>query len=182
MKTVDLSIYQNKAYQPGNFLKRLLWFFLSPLVFQSYFFPFSGLKRVLLRFFGAKIGKQVVIKPNVHIKYPWFLSVGAHSWIGEKVWIDNLVPVSIGNHVCLSQGAMLLTGNHNYKTPGFDLITGEIHIENGVWIGARSLVAPGVRCHSHSVLAVMSAALNDLDPYTIYRGNPASAIRKRELE
>jgi putative colanic acid biosynthesis acetyltransferase WcaF len=182
MKSVDLSSYQNEAYKPGNVFKRFLWFFVSPIVFQSYLLPFSGMKRFILRCFGAKIGKGVVLKPNVHIKYPWFLSIGSYTWIGEKVWIDNLVPVTIGSNVCLSQGAMLLTGNHNYKSTDFDLITGEIYIEDGAWIGARALVAPGVRCHSHAVLSVMSAALSDLEPYTIYRGNPAEPVRKRTLE
>jgi putative colanic acid biosynthesis acetyltransferase WcaF len=182
MKSVDLSTYQNKAYKPGNLFKRVLWFFVSPVFFQSYLFPFSGVKCAMLRIFGARVGEGVVIKPNVQIKYPWFLSIGAHSWIGEQVWIDNLVPVNMGSNVCISQGAMLLTGNHNYKSPDFDLITAEIHIEDGVWIGARSLVAPGVRCATHAVLSVMSVALSDLDAYTIYQGNPAVAVRKRILQ
>jgi putative colanic acid biosynthesis acetyltransferase WcaF len=182
MKSVDLSAYQNKFYKPGNIFKRIIWFFVSPIFFQSYLFPVSGLKRILLKLFGARVGKGVVIKPNVQIKYPWYLSLGDYTWIGEKVWIDNLVPVTIGANVCISQGAMLLTGNHNYKSPAFDLITGEIHIDDGVWIGAQSLVAPGIHCQSHAVLSVMSVALSDLNAYTIYQGNPAVEIRKRVLE
>jgi putative colanic acid biosynthesis acetyltransferase WcaF len=150
-------------------------FFINPLN------PFSGLKVSLLRFFGAKVGQRVVIKPGVNIKYPWNLEIGDHAWIGERVWIDNLIKVRIGRHVCLSQGAMLLTGNHNYSSTSFDLVVKPITLEDGVWIGSRAAVCPGVHCHSHAVLAVHSVATKDLDAYTIYQGNPAKPIRKRNI-
>ena len=98
---------------------------------------------MLLRMTGASVGAGVVIKPRVTIKYPWKLAVGNHSWIGEQVWIDNLDQVTIGAHVCISQGALLLCGNHDYKKPTFDLITGPIVLEDGVWIGAKASVALG---------------------------------------
>ncbi|MBL8993234.1 MAG: colanic acid biosynthesis acetyltransferase WcaF, partial [Spirochaetia bacterium] len=100
---------------------------------------------------------------------------------GENVWIDNLAPVVMENHVCLSQGAYLLTGSHNYKRKHFDLITKGIHLESGVWIGAKSIVGPGVRCGSHSVLALGSVATRDLKPFTIYQGNPAKKKRSRHI-
>ena len=127
------------------------------------------------------MGRGVLIKPAVNIKYPWLLELGDYVWIGEKVWIDNLTRVRIGNHVCLSQGAMLLTGNHNYKKSSFDLMVGEITLEDGVWIGAKSVVCPGVVCGSHSVLSVNSVASTALIEFTIYQGNPAQKIRKREI-
>jgi putative colanic acid biosynthesis acetyltransferase WcaF len=93
-----------------------------------------------------------------------------------------LVPVKIGANVCISQGAMLLTGNHNYKKSTFDLITGEIILEDGVWIGAKSVVCPGVSCHSHAILTVGSIATKNLEAYSIYQGNPAIKIRERSIE
>ena len=113
------------------------------------------------------------------IKYPWKLVVGDHSWIGEQVWIDNLDQVTIGANVCISQGALLLCGNHDYKKPTFDLITGPIVLENGVWIGAKASLAPGVTCGSHSVLSMGSVASKDLEAWTVYQGNPAVAVRER---
>ena len=182
MKKVNLSIYSNKEYSPGNKLKIILWYLINHVVFRSFIPIPSTLKILLLKLFGAKIGKNVIIKPRVNIKYPWFLEVGNNCWIGEEVWIDNLAPVKIGNNVCLSQGSYLLTGNHNYKKEGFDLILKEIVLEEGVWIGAKAIVCPGVICHSHSVLSVGSVAIKDLEPYTIYQGNPAKPKRKREIE
>jgi putative colanic acid biosynthesis acetyltransferase WcaF len=140
------------------------------------------LKVFLLRLFGAKIGKGVNIKPSVNIKYPWRLTIGDYSWIGENVWFDNLDNVVIGYNGSFSQGAMLLCGNHNYKKTTFDLIIGAITLEDGVWIGAQSVVCPGVVCKSHAILTVNSVATSDLKSYTIYQGNPAKEIRKRVIE
>ena len=135
----------------------------------------------MLRLFGAKIGKGVLIKPYVTIKYPWYLEIGDFTWIGEHVWIDNLAQVKIGAHVCISQGAYLLTGNHDYKKSGFDLIVKDITIEDAVWIGAKSVVCPGVICKTHSILSVGSVLSNDMEPYGIYKGNPAIKIKDRKI-
>lgn len=182
MKT-DLSRYDNSWYNPGGgTLKRILWYFTNVLFFINPLNPSSGIKVRLLRMFGAQIGKGVVIKPSVNIKYPWNLFIGNYSWIGENVWIDNLVQVTIGANVCISQGAMLLCGNHNYKKSTFDLMVKPIIIEDGVWIGAQTTVCPGVKAHSHSVLCVGSVASKDLDAFSIYRGNPAEFIKTREVK
>lgn len=182
MKKVDLALYDNSHYHPGSALRRGLWYLISLVFFQSYLFPFSGLKRFLLRLFGADISNGVVIKPCVIIKYPWFLKIGKNSWIGEKVWIDNLTEVNIGANVSISQGAMLLTGNHNYKKPAFDLEVYPITVHDGAWIGAKTVVCPGVICGTHSVLSVGSVAVKNLEAYQIYSGNPATAVRKRIIE
>jgi putative colanic acid biosynthesis acetyltransferase WcaF len=179
---VQIQKYNNSWYDPGkSVLIRTLWYFVNIVFFKNAWMPVSTLKVVLLKCFGAKVGRGVNIKPNVNIKYPWLLTVGDYCWIGEGVWIDNLTWVRIGNNVCLSQGAMLLTGNHNYKKHTFDLITGEIILEDGVWIGAKALVCPNVVCNSHSVLAAGSVTSKDLEPYHIYQGNPAVAIRTRKI-
>ena len=178
---VDLSRFDNSWYRPGSVFKRTLWYFCNAIFLQTNLpYPVS-LKSYLLRLFGAKIGGNVVIKPNVRIKFPWFLHVGDNVWIGESVWIDNLCQVTVGDNVCLSQEAYLLTGNHDFKSKAFDLIVKPIAIENGVWIGARAIVCPGVTLKSHSVITVGSVVQKDTEPYTIYRGNPAVATGKREI-
>ena len=176
-------MYNNAPFHPGGgILKRLLWFYTSALFFKSSLFPFSGLKRGLLRLYGARIAKKVVIRHGVNIKYPWNLKVGPNTWIGENVWIDNLVMVNIGANVCLSQGAVILTGNHDYKKPTFNLITGPVTLEDGVWIGAGAIVNQGVTAASHAVLTSGSVAGKNLDAYAIYQGNPAIFVRRRMIE
>jgi len=182
MLKTDLSKYDNSWYKPGGgMIKRTLWYFINAFFFRSSIFPVSFIKVFFLRVFGTHVGRGVFIKPNVNIKYPWTLEIGDHVWIGEGVWIDNLAKTKLGNNVCLSQGCMLLTGNHDYKKETFDLIVKGIELEEGVWIGAKSVICPGVTCKSHSILSVGSVATKDLESYTIYQGNPAVAVKKREI-
>lgn len=178
----DLSKYDNSWYNPGGSgIKKIFWYFINLAFFKSSF-PFYGTKRFLLRAFGAKVGKEVVIKPHVSIKYPWKLELGNYVWIGENVWIDNLELITIKDNACVSQGAMLLCGNHNYKKSSFDLMVGKICIEEGAWVGAKSVVCPGVTLHSHALLTVGSVAIQSLDAYGIYQGNPAVKVRERVIK
>ncbi len=177
----DLSKFTVGDYVAGPKWKVFIWYFINYFIFDSGLpWPYF-IKRALLRLFGAKIGKGLIIKTNVRIKNPWRLEIGFDSWIGESVWIDNLENVSIGNSVCLSQGSMLLTGNHDYTLSDFPYRLGKIILEDGVWIGAKSTVCPGVVCKSHSILTVNSVATKDLNPWTIYSGNPAVNVRERKF-
>lgn len=179
---MNLSNYNNSDYNPGSKIKRGLWYICNRLFFRSAFFPFSSVKALILRIFGARVGRGVIIKPRVNIKYPWFLKIGDFSWIGEEVWIDNLAMVTIGSNTCLSQGALILCGNHDYTRENFDLRVRAIEIEEGVWIGAKAIVTPGAHCKNHSILAVGSVSPPILEPYGIYRGNPAILVKTRKIQ
>lgn len=178
MRQTDLSSYIKTFPKQGK-IKSILWFYTNAIIFKTALFPGSRFKVLLLRLFGASVGKSVVIKPHVNIKYPWHLQIGDYSWIGEAVWIDNLALVSIGRNVCLSQGSMLLTGNHDYKDPAFGLITGGITLADGVWIGARAIVNQGILAGSHAVLCCGAVASKHLAAFSVYQGNPAVKIRDR---
>ena len=175
------------TFNPANFdknagtIKRTIWFFINAILIESSWMPVMYLKKLLIKAFGAKIGKGFVIKPSVRIKFPWKLEIGEYVWLGEGCWIDNLERVKIGSNVCISQGAMLLTGNHDYNVSSFDYRNAPIILEEGVWIGAKSVVCPGVTCKSHSILTVGSVATKDLEAYSIYQGNPALKIRDRKI-
>lgn len=110
---VNNKLYNTTIEIGANSLVRICWYVFNILFFKNSLNPISSLKVLLLKLFGAKIGTGVVIKPGVNIKYPWKLSVGNDSWIGEEVWIDNLSQVTIGSSVTISQGALLLTGSHD---------------------------------------------------------------------
>ncbi|WP_215954270.1 WcaF family extracellular polysaccharide biosynthesis acetyltransferase [Providencia rettgeri] len=176
---INLSLYSNEQYYPGKTFKIILWMIISYFIFETKIPYPSKIKRSILKIFGASVGTGVVIKPNVKIKYPWYLNIGSYSWIGEHVWIDNLVTVNIGSSCCISQGAMLLTGNHDFKTQTFDLITGEIKLEDGVWVGAKSIICPNTILEKNCVLCVASVAIGFLHSDSIYQGNPATIKRKR---
>ena len=145
MSRVDLSSYDNSWYWPGRSkLVRALWFFIGLPIVRSSLLPSSSIRRIVLRSFGAKLERGVVLKPGIRVKSPWFLSIGKNSWIGEDVWIDNLVEVKIGANVCISQGAYLCTGNHDWSDISFGLNVRQIVLEDGSWVGARALLGPGV--------------------------------------
>jgi putative colanic acid biosynthesis acetyltransferase WcaF len=175
-----LDLYTVGTYTPGApYWKQLLWYFIgSPLV-ESYCLPMSTMKVWILRKFGASIGKQVRIKPGVKVKFPWRLTVGDFAWIGENTWIDNLAPVVIEKHVCLSQGVYLCTGNHNWNHPDFKLIPAPIYIQESSWIAAKSVIGPGVTVGKGAVLTLGAVTGRSLEPMIVYAGNPAQPIKKR---
>jgi putative colanic acid biosynthesis acetyltransferase WcaF len=177
-----LDLYTTQNYTPGAPLwKQLCWYFIGSRLVSSSWLPFSGFKVWVLRCFGAEIGCSVRIKPGVRIKFPWRLTVGDWVWIGERTWIDNLAPVTLESHVCLSQSVYLCTGNHDWSDPRFTLQLGEIYIEGGAWIAARATVGPGVRVGREAVLTLGSVAARSLAPQTVYSGHPAQAVKTRLL-
>lgn len=177
---VDLAAYGCPEYDPGRgFVTRTCWYFVSLMMFESGWLPLSRPKQWLLRAFGARIGRGLVIKPHVRIKYPWRLSLGDHCWIGQDVWIDNLADVSLGNHVCVSQRAYLCTGSHDHRRTGFDLIVRPIHVASGGWVGAGCLVLGGVTIGANGVAAAGSVVAKTVPPGAIVRGNPAEVVKMR---
>ena len=177
---VDLSSYSAARFDRGaSRARELIWLFVNLVVFRLCPLSLSPLKRVVLRAFGARIGRNVTIKPQVKITFPWKLTIGDHVWLGEGCWLLNLERITIGNNVCISQRAFLCTGSHNHQLPTFDLIVKPITLEDGCWIGASAWVGPGVTVGSHAVLSAGSVATKDLGPGGIYRGNPAVFLRPR---
>ena len=179
---VDLSKFSSGDFDRGaGPLKEGFWTLASLFLFRLCPLKLSGLKCAVLRAFGAKIGRGVVIKPRVTITFPWKLTVGDHVWLGEECWLLNLAPIVIESNVCISQRAFLCTGNHDYKSPSFDLITRAISVEQGAWIGAGAFVGPGVAVGNHAVLTAGSVATADLQASGIYRGNPAVFVKERDV-
>jgi putative colanic acid biosynthesis acetyltransferase WcaF len=162
-------------------MREFLWLLASLILFRLCPISLSPLKRAVLRVFGARVGRDVTIKPQVKITFPWKLEIGDHVWLGEECWLLNLERIAIGSHVCISQRAFLCTGSHNYKSPKFDLIVKPIQVGEGVWLGAECWVGPGVTAGNHAVLTAGSVATKDLEPFGIYRGNPAELVRKRSI-
>jgi putative colanic acid biosynthesis acetyltransferase WcaF len=177
-----LDRYTTGGYSSGApFWQQLLWYFIGHPILSSYWLPMSWLKVGVLKFFGAKIGTKVRIKPGVRVKYPWYLQVGDYVWIGEDTWIDNLALVELQSHVCVSQGVYFCTGNHDWSDPDFALKIASIHIEEGCWIASKAVLGPGLRAGKGAVLCMGSVATKNLDEMTVYAGNPAQPIRQRAI-
>ena len=180
---VDLSNYNNGWYKTGRgVFTRFLWYFVNALFLNNPLNFSSIIKIVLMRMFGAKIGRGVRINPSINVKYPWNIHIGDHTWIGENVWLDSLVTIKIGKNCCISQGSYLCTGNHDWRDPLFGLIVKPIIVEDGVWVGAKATVLPGVKLSDHSVLCAGAVASKDAEPFQIYAGNPAEKIKRRKIK
>jgi putative colanic acid biosynthesis acetyltransferase WcaF len=178
---VQLRHFENKWFGRGRSkLVETIWLLVSALLVASWM-PGSFHRCLILRAFGARIGNRVSIKPGVRIKFPWRLEVGEDSWIGEGVWIDNLALVKINSNCCLSQGAYICTGSHDWSLPTFDLIAEPVTIENFAWVAAKATVGPGVTVGEGAVLSLGSMATSDLVAWGIYRGVPAELDKKRHI-
>jgi putative colanic acid biosynthesis acetyltransferase WcaF len=172
-----LDLYNNSGFSRGaSRFTESIWTVISGLIFNTWI-PGSNWRRFILRSFGADIGKGVIIKPYVTIKFPWRLTVGDHVWIGEHVWIDNLERISIGSHSCLSQGAYLCTGSHDWADPYFALVTRKITIGSGCWVGAGAAVTPGTVMENGSVITMNGLAKGALAANTIYGASESGKRR-----
>jgi putative colanic acid biosynthesis acetyltransferase WcaF len=177
-KAIDLSAYKEILFNRlSNKLKYVLWLLVSNVFFLTNIPYPNRLKVSILRMLGAKIGKACVIKPWVKIKFPWELEMGDYVWLGEEVWVDNISKVTLGSHICISQGALLLTGNHRFDKFDFPLDSKPIVIENGVWICAKAIVCGGVTIENHAVLGLGCVAKSNITAYSIYQADKSIKLR-----
>ena len=156
-----------------------LWWIVQSLLFALSPQFMYGWRRFLLRLFGANIGKNVIIRPNVRVTYPWKLSVGDYSWIGDYVEIYSLGNIEIGKNVVVSQKAYLCTGGHDYKKQSFDIFQKKIIIKDEVWVGADVFIAPGVTIEKGAVIGARSTVLEDMPENMVCVGYPAKPIKVR---
>jgi putative colanic acid biosynthesis acetyltransferase WcaF len=177
---VDLSSYR-KAGRSGDLLRRALWECV-----QLPFHPLrprglSWMRVALLRMFGAKIGKNVLICGGVRVHVPWNLELGDYAAIGDKVEIYNLAPIRIGAHTTVSQHTYLCASSHDYTRSDFPLYSLPITVGAQAWIAAGAFVAPGVTIGEGSVVGARSVVLRDIPPWTVAAGNPCKLIKPREV-
>jgi len=156
-----------------NAIWRLLF---QPLV--SSHFPGSAWRIRVLNIFGASIHPSVNLKPHIIITCPWNLKIGQSSWVGEYVWIDNIDQVVVGLNSCISQGVYICTGNHNYRSPSFDLVTSPVIIRDSVWICAMALIAPGVNIDSGAVISFGTVITGDVSANTLVSTNASPSCRQ----
>ena len=151
---------------------------------QSAFFHTSpqiayGFRRWLLRCFGAKIGKNVIIRPSVRVTYPWKVSIGDYAWIGDDVVLYSLGDIVIGAHAVISQSSYLCTGDHDYTEVDFPIRARQITIEDQAWIAANVFIAPGVTIGTGAVIGARSSVFNDMPAGMVCMGTPAKPIGQR---
>ena len=180
--SVDLSCPDNTELIRGAPLwVEAAWYFCALPMLRSHLITSSRFRCMLLRIFGAKVGKGVYVKPGLRVKFPWYLEIGDHSWLGEDLWIDNLADVKIESHCCLSQGVYLCTGNHDWSSSNMRLFRLPITCRRGSWVGARAILCPGVIVGAGAIVTAGSVVTKSVPDMEIHAGNPAHFIKYRQL-
>ena len=178
---VDLSEFDNKIGLDRGASKgvEILWYLIKTFFFLTAIPYPSKFKVWILRCFGAKIGRGVVIKPRINIHFPWKLKIGNNVWIGEEVFLLNFESLIIGNNVCISQRAFLCGGNHDYHITSMPYRNGTITLEDGCWVGAGCFIGPNVVIGIDTVISAASVVTKSLLENGIYRGNPIQFVKNR---
>lgn len=143
--------------------------------------PFNPWRILLLRLFGARIGRGVMVYGSARIWLPAHLEMADGSTLGPGVECYAMAPISIGSGAIISQRAHLCAGTHDHRDPAFQLYARPIRIGDGAWIAAEAFVGPGVTVGEGAVLGARGCAFADLEPWTVYSGNPAVALGPRVI-
>ena len=182
-------MYQDlyKFKLPPNFRGKPGWYVQLWWIVQDTLFRWSpqfmyGWRRFLLKLFGAKIGKDVIIRPTAKVTFPWKVKIGDYSWIGDDVVLYSLGEIEIGNNVVISQRSYICTGSHDYTKIDFPILAKKIVIEDEAWLATDVFVAPGVKIGKGTVVGARSSVFKDLPPGKVCIGNPAKPIKDRIVE
>jgi putative colanic acid biosynthesis acetyltransferase WcaF len=178
----DLEAFRLPAHfrgKPAWFVQ--LWWIVDAALFRMSPQALYGWRRFLLRLFGCTVGKGVLIRPTVRITYPWKVSIGDFSWIGDNVTLYSLGKIQIGSNAVISQSSYLCTGSHDLESPVFEIYERPIAVEDEAWVATDVFVGPGVRVGRGAVVGARSTVLHDLPPMMVCVGNPAKPIRPRRM-
>nr|WP_321290256.1 hypothetical protein [uncultured Sunxiuqinia sp.] len=181
---MSLKIDQNRKdrkYPLNEQLLRVLWIF-GKIIFRLTPRPLFGLRCSILRLYGAKIGKHVNIYSSTQIYFPWKLTIGDWSAIGEQAFIYNLGSITIGEKSTISHKTHLCAGTHDYTNASLPLLKPTITVEDQVWIASEAFVGPGVSIGQGAVIGARAAVFKDVEPWSVVGGNPARLIKKRTIK
>ena len=177
----------DKFTLPENFRGRSgvivqLWWIVQALLFHTSPQFMYGWRRFLLRSFGAKVGKNVILRPSVTVTYPWKVSIGDNSWLGDNVELYSLGEIEIGSNVVISQKSYLCAASHDYDKEDFPIWAKKITIEDECWLATDVYVAPGVTIGKGTVVGARSSVFKDLPGGKVCVGSPAVPIKERVVE
>jgi putative colanic acid biosynthesis acetyltransferase WcaF len=181
--TQDLCIkvhpYTGSTFTLSNRLYRLIWQIIRQLFFCQSFIPLHGWRIFLLRLFGAKIGNNCFIYPDVRIWAPWNLEMADFSTLGPEVNCYNIALVKLGERVVVSQGVRLCTGSHDYQSPNFQLVAKPIQINDDAWVCAEAFLLPNVIIDNGCIIGARAVVTKSQPAWTICGGNPCKPIKPR---
>ena len=179
-KVQDLSLYRTPdGFRGKSKITVQLWWLVYALFFRPSPQVLYGWRRFLLRIFGAKIGKNVIVRSTAQITYPWKITIGDNSWIGDEVVLYSLGEIEIGVNSVISQRSYICTGTHDYHSPDFKILSQKIVIGSKCWLATDVYVAPSVTIGNNTVVGARSSVFKDLPENKVCLGSPAKPIKDR---
>ncbi|GLI06379.1 colanic acid biosynthesis acetyltransferase WcaF [Paenibacillus tyrfis] len=180
---IRLDLYNQDWYSRGRSnAVVLLWWFVQGTLFRFSLHNMYGWRRFLLRLFGAKIGQGVQVRATAKFTYPWKVTIGDYSWIGDNVEFYSLDRIEVGEHCVVSQHCYLCTGSHDMTDEAFGLVVRPIVIRDGAWIASDVFVYPGVTVGVMGVVAARSTVIKDVPANQVFAGTPAKFVKERFQE
>lgn len=157
----------------------LIWWFVQATLFRLSLHNMYGWRNWLLRRFGAKVGKGVKIRSSAKFTYPWKVTIGDHTWVGDHAYFYSLDEIRVGSHCCISQNTYLCTGSHKMDDPTFGLVVKPIVIKDGAWVASDVFVFPGVTIHEMGVAGARSTVTKSIPANEVHAGYPAKYLKQR---
>ena len=169
------------SFSLGNRLLRVVWM-TAWLVFARFTPPpLHGWRRLVLRAFGARVGKGARVHASVSVWLPANLELGENCLIGPGVRLYNQGHITIGARSVVSQRAHVCASTHDISDPHFQLVCRPIRIGRQCWVAAEAFVGPGVTMGDRSVLSARAALFTNAEADEVYSGNPAQFLKQRSL-
>ena len=150
----------------------LLFYRPSPIAFHSW-------RCLLLRLFGAKVGKRVHPYPSSKVWAPWNLILRDGACLASEVDCYNIAKVDLGERAIVSQRSYLCTATHDYNSELFALLAAPISLGKDAWVAAESFLGPGVRIGEGAVVGARSVVLHSVEDWIVVVGNPARRLKNR---
>ena len=179
---MEIKPYNNKL-SLKNKIRRAVWNTTYYLLFRPFALPFFNSWRILLlKIFGAKIGKKCQIKSSAKIWAPWNIILGNFVALGQKTELYSVNIITIGDKVTISQKSFICTASHDISQINKPLMTKPITINSYSWIAADAFVGPGVTIGEGAVVGARAAVFKDVEPWCVVGGNPAVFLKKRVIK
>ncbi len=170
---------EDSPWKPMENIKRALWMLVRGALFRPSFHNWYGWRRLLLRLFGAKLGRDVRIRPTAAVEIPWNLEIGDGVIVGDYAILYSLGKITIGRGAVISQFAHLCAGTHDYSSRRFPLLKPPISIGQDVWIAADAFVGPNVTIGDRAVVGARATVVKDVPADQVVVGPGATVIKQR---
>lgn len=169
------------SFSRANRLTRVVWGLTWLLLARFTPPPLHGWRRLILRLFGAKIGRGARVHASVRIWLPANLELGDNTLIGPGAYLYNQGRITVGARTVISQGAHICASTHDIHDPNFQLVVRPISIGEQAWVAAEAFVGPGVTIGDRAVIGARAALFQSADADGVYSGNPAQWVKSRKL-